>query len=100
MDLVLFRRPYLHSQLPLENTAFTIIANIFRFTTANPPYTNDFWKQDTYWLGILCKQIVTLYIYHYALVKTGFHFFGKRFGITSALGRLWETKAIHATMGL
>ena len=76
---------YLHSQLPLENTAFTIIANIFRFTTANPPYTNDFWKQDTYWLGILCKQIITLYIYHYALVKTGFHFFGKRFGITSAL---------------
>jgi hypothetical protein len=71
---------YLHSQLPLENTAFAIIVNLFRYTTADPPYVNDFWKGDTYWIGVVIKQIITLYLYSYALARTFCHLFGKRFG--------------------
>ena len=46
----------LHSQLPLENILFGLIVNSFRHTTSSPEYANDFWRGDSYWIGILLKQ--------------------------------------------
>ena len=46
----------LHSQLPLENALFSLVVNIFRQTSSSPEYANDFWRGDSYWIGVLLKQ--------------------------------------------
>jgi len=59
----------LHSQLPLENILFAAVTNVFRFTSSSPQYANDFWKQDTYWIGLIIKQFAFLWLLIYSFAR-------------------------------
>lgn len=71
----------LHSQLPLENIIFAGIVNIFRFNSNTPTYITDFWKQDTYWIGILIKQLLFLWLTIYSTLNVLFKLLPKKIGI-------------------
>ena len=76
---------YLHSQLPLENILFAAIVNIFRHSPNVPTYVNDFWKQDSYWIGVLLKQFGFLWLINYSLIRTARTYIGRQSGYISAI---------------
>lgn len=75
----------LHSQLPLENILFAAIVNTFRYSPNSPSYVNDFWKQDTYWIGVLIKQFAFLWLINFSLIRTARQYISNRRGYLAAI---------------